>query len=449
MLELIQDHNPWWSDPAWRCSGIERNILKYMTANRDDVSVIVVKGPVCSGKTSLLMQFIGYLLDQEVEARSILYFPLDHAAVKKLMGRGYDFFQEIENYTKSFSGKVYLIFDEIQKILDSDVISMLASHVKLKLILSSSFDTPMMKNLNREFMGRTTTFYLFPFSFREYLFTQSREPEVLQKLLNLEALMRFLIIDPETTFMQLKEFSMNNPAIFQFIQSHFEEYALYGGYPQIIFRNSDQDVFDCMFSIIKTCIGSLVDHERSIPTDVRDYVQILERIAGGQLDEPNYDAGQLQTILTNAYLIFPARAFNPDREMRALMPVRFILTDHGMRNIFAGFQGLSRVMEQKQELLANLMASQMTKFLYFDEIRSKELYYMADSKRSFYRYIFCDALDNVYPIGFVSDEEIKADTDRAYSIFETGILFTTGEFRIIENNKNKVFLLPYTFLAGI
>jgi len=65
MLEAIKDQNPWWTDPSWTFEGIERNVFKFVGANKDDISVLLIKGPVCSGKTFLLKQFVHYLLKQD------------------------------------------------------------------------------------------------------------------------------------------------------------------------------------------------------------------------------------------------------------------------------------------------------------------------------------------------------------------------------------------------
>ena len=449
MLEAIKDQNPWWTDPSWTFEGVERNVFKFVGANKDDISVLLIKGPVCSGKTFLLKQFVHYLIKQNTRPESILYFNLNEKAAVELLNKGYQFVSFLKDKTKNTEGKVYLLFDEIQELPDDDVIQMLASHIRFKIIMVSSYQSDIVKKISQSLLGRTTTFYMFPFSFREYLFTKTKNPDILQKLHSLEALMRFLIIDPEDTFPQLKEFYSRNQAVFDFIEKHFLEYAVYGGYPQVIFRKAGSNVFDSVFNIIKKCLESVPKSGNRIQPDIQLYVGILERIAKEELSEPDYDAGELQSGLTNAHLIMPIRAFNPDREMRSLMPVRFVLTDHGMRNVLCGYKAIQEPVGQTIELLKNLMVTQLSKFLYFDEMKSKDLYYLFNAGHSYYRYVFCDALDNVYPIGFVPDEDLKKNIKQTESEFPYGILFTTGEFKILASRKKRVFLLPYLFLAGI
>lgn len=449
MLETIRADNPWWEDSGWDMPGVERNIFKYAMANMNDVSVLVIKGPKGAGKTFMLKKIASYLMDNRTLPESILYFDCEKKNVRDLLNDSLVFSSRLVELAKNIAGKVYLMLDEVEYIEHMEAVKNISSDMKFKIILTASFETTGMSTLTGDLIGRTTTFTLFPFSFKEFLTSRTDDNTMIQKLNNLEALMRFLFVDPEQIFQRLREFQGDNPDVFDFIKSHYDDYALYGGYPEVVFRKKDDDVFKAMFSIVKGCIESASLAGTAHLKDPRKYFDLLGAVAGHKITGPDYETGDLQSVLTRVRLLHPLHAYNPDKEMRSLMPVQFVLTDHGMQNALARGLGKDKSLKDETDIIGNLLTGQMLKFLYFDEIRNKELYYMMEAAGSFYSYVFCDTLENVYPIGIVKDKGPKKRGADGDDVFYAGFIFGGEELRSSVDKKRQVYFIPHVFLAGI
>jgi len=182
-LNLLK-YNPHWEKsfryPYPKTRGIFRSLLETIS-RRQLVEIIGLRR---TGKTTLLFQFINYLLEKKINPYSILYFTFDEEKLKLD-----DLLQIFSLQTQIDFKKeqVFIFLDEIQKLPDFQnqlkVYYDLYPH--LKFFISGSTSLFLQKKTQESLAGRIISFYLPPLSFKEYLYFKDKS-EVLEKPLVFE-----------------------------------------------------------------------------------------------------------------------------------------------------------------------------------------------------------------------------------------------------------------------
>ncbi len=126
------------------------------------------------GKTILMKQAIQHLLENGVAPKRILYFSFD--AMKKeesIIRRILTLYSRnvTQEVTDEFSGRVYMFFDEVQKIKEwgEEVKSIYDKGWNIKFFVSGSSSMNILKGSGESLLGRIKIHRVNPFSFREFL----------------------------------------------------------------------------------------------------------------------------------------------------------------------------------------------------------------------------------------------------------------------------------------
>jgi len=134
--------NSWWRDGSVKKEllGKRRNSFYEIIKFADKRQIIAIKGQRRVGKTTLMYQIIDYLLkEMKIDKFKILYFSFDEEIEE--IDRLLDFYQKdvLKNKIDKFD-KIYLFFDEIQKLKDfSKKIKILYDlNPNLKIFISGS-----------------------------------------------------------------------------------------------------------------------------------------------------------------------------------------------------------------------------------------------------------------------------------------------------------------------
>lgn len=171
LIDRLVRQNPWWRGK--KIEGVDyvykRDLYEKLERSLNDKQIISLIGLRRVGKTTLLYQLIGKLLQQKTEPKSILYFSFD-----ELLGKEPEIIEKIlELYEteilKKEPEKVYLFLDEITHVKDWQVV--LKRYYDLggmKFFISSS-SSIFLKKSKESLAGRIYEFELPPLSFREYL----------------------------------------------------------------------------------------------------------------------------------------------------------------------------------------------------------------------------------------------------------------------------------------
>lgn len=134
--------------------------------------IISIIGPRRSGKTFFMFHIIKKLLEKGVEKNRILYVNFESDL---LIGCGasdlrnmIEIFYEI--YPENKNQKVYLFLDEVQNVSDWEkLIRTIVDSENIQVFVSGSSSKLLSKEIATSLRGRTLPYYIYPFSFKEFL----------------------------------------------------------------------------------------------------------------------------------------------------------------------------------------------------------------------------------------------------------------------------------------
>lgn len=189
---------------------IERDFNYSLLDSRLILSIVGVRR---GGKTFLLYQIMQNL---QSPRENIIYINFEDEALYPLVG------DELQNllpvYFELFNPNpdytIYLLLDEIQNIpyWEKWVRRVYDTEKNIKIIITGSTSKLTGKEIATALRGRTITFNLYPFSFKEFLKTSDFK------------------FDPKTI-----AYSREKPILMK----RLNEYLKYGGFPQILFEEEE------------------------------------------------------------------------------------------------------------------------------------------------------------------------------------------------------------------
>lgn len=160
---------------------IERDLsLGKITNPKIGSTAKVIVGMRRSGKTFRLYQEILSLRKAGVEASRICYFNFDDDRLrpysKYLVSDVLEIFFEMNPHARVKGA--YLFFDEVQDVPDWDVtVRRILDTEKISLYVTGSSSRMLSDDVATEFRGRSVSYELLPYSFREYLRQHEAEPK--------------------------------------------------------------------------------------------------------------------------------------------------------------------------------------------------------------------------------------------------------------------------------
>lgn len=280
-----------------------------------DLNLIkVITGVRRCGKSTLLLQYKDYLLDNGVNETDVVYMSFESA-------EWYDIkdYRDLYNYVKSKykNKKLYLLLDEVQNVekWEKAVNSFLVD-IKCDIYVTGSNAKLLSSELTTLVAGRVYTIKMYPFSFAEYI----------------EA---------------LKD---SNKSKYEL----FDNYLKYGGMPMlidmndnerlkvnylsdikdvvlkkdIIARNKIKDVvfLDNLLRYMSTVIGTLIN-----PNTISDFM----KKNGSSLDNETVD--KYLKMIENAYFIYRVPRYELKGKQLLKTQGKYYFVDNGLKNVLAGF----------------------------------------------------------------------------------------------------------------
>jgi predicted AAA+ superfamily ATPase len=134
--------------------------------------VISIIGPRRAGKTYFIFQTIKNLLERNVEKKRILYVNFESDLLigcnTSDLRNMIEIFYEI--YPENKNKKVYLFLDEVQNIANWEkFIRGIIDSENIQVFVSGSSSKLLSKEIATSLRGRTLSYYVYPFSFKEFL----------------------------------------------------------------------------------------------------------------------------------------------------------------------------------------------------------------------------------------------------------------------------------------
>ncbi|MEK7127811.1 MAG: ATP-binding protein, partial [Patescibacteria group bacterium] len=168
MSDILYLFNPWWEHREFFTGTRRDRYLEQLSSNISNKQAILIVGSRRVGKTVLLHQLIRQLLDQKVKPETLIYLPLDHPSLggKKIL----ELVEEIRTVHGLKRGeKLYLFLDEVQfSPTWEQEAKAIIDFENIKLFISGSASTKILSK-GAFLTGRTLTFKIEPFDFKEFV----------------------------------------------------------------------------------------------------------------------------------------------------------------------------------------------------------------------------------------------------------------------------------------
>lgn len=466
---LLSLYNPWWSNPEWRNEGVTREIFKSLYASiANKPYITVLKGTRQGGKTFLIKQCITSLIQSGTDPRTIYYFLLDDPELARYIEEQPNEFGNFLKNEAENRGKLYIFFDEFQKVPHiTNLIKLFYEfEQKVKFILTGSSSLQISDKVSESLLGRTETFILHPFSFKEFLsqFIQN-QPFTFPPDECTDQLCKFLL-ESKSHFNDLNDFYSRFQFAFEnFRNPYLSRYLLTGGYPQAAMVSTIEEAFlrikEIKQTFIEKDIISLLRVEK-----LREFDKLLSVLALQTGNPLNYH--DLQTtvgihyqnlmsffnILESTYLWFllPVFASNKITSIKKRPKAYFI--DVGLRNFLASTFDQNQMMKEKGVIAENFVFSQLVKFNVQHLKGLGKLYFWRSPDGNELDFIL-EHGKNLIPIEVKFQTTGQLKINRGLQIFlkkegiDFAIVFTDNTFELRKFNGISIYLIPLVMLAGI
>lgn len=298
---------------------LEGTILKYL----DTPEIIAIVGPRQSGKTTILNKIFSSL-------EKAVFLSFDDKKTLNLFENDIDNFREI--YAKN---SAYLFIDEFQYaekggqklkyIFDKNK----EENRKVKIFISGSSAIDLAINAAKYLVGRVFIFNLYPLDFEEYL--QYRNEKLLP-----------LFKEGNECFKNSEKIELNGVA-HALILKHFDDYALYGGYPRAVLAESVEEKKEVLKNIYNTyflrevrdVLGLIDDYKlekliRALALQIGNLIDYGEL---GVLSEYSYPTlKKYLNFLEKTFICSLVRPFYTNKRIEIVKNPKVYFFDSGLRN---------------------------------------------------------------------------------------------------------------------
>ncbi|HLP47051.1 MAG TPA: ATP-binding protein, partial [Candidatus Kapabacteria bacterium] len=334
-------------------------VFKKAISYLDNDFIISISGVRRAGKSTLLKQVVNYLVtEKKIAPQNILFLNLEDPI--------FNFYKdEVINLEKIFQdflklqnpqGKIYLFLDEIQFFQDWEVFVKAKYEKKgVKIIVTGSNSRLLSTELVTLLSGRTLVINVLPFSFKETL--QAKE------------------IDTQSTVDILSQRHR--------IKSLFDEYILYGGFPQVVFEKENEIKKD----ILKNYYRNIFYNDIAPRFEIKK-IQSAEKLLYYMLSNVaapfNYNSLSKVISLTDktvkeyagyfqqSLLLFWLERFSPSVARQMGSAKKIYAVDNGLVNAIA-----FKISENLGPLLENMVAIDLLgkemPFFYFQTANKREV----------------------------------------------------------------------------
>ncbi len=355
---------------------ITRNLEETVFKNLSKKEILAIVGPRQCGKTTLLQKMHQDLVTKKKKA-IILSFE-----DKKILDL---FEQELEVFIATYiKPNDYVFIDEFQYASEGGKsLKYIYDSNTTKLIISGSSAPELTIKALKYLVGRVFVFNLMPLSFEEFL---SYKDTILHTyyLKN-----RCLIEDPKFLYKPSK----TSPNLLKRLNTLYNEYAVYGGYPRVVTSKNVEEkqmvlkniyntfflreVRDILGLIDDYKLGALVKKMGLLVGNLLDY-QDLSEVSG--LSYPTVKS--YLNFLEKTYICNQVRPFYKNRGVELVKNPKMYFCDTGLRNyIVNDFRSLTERVDSGA-LLENAFAMELMKrevpFNFWRTKKKEELDFVLD-----------------------------------------------------------------------
>lgn len=304
---------------------ITRGIYSDLLTHSKKKQVTVITGMRRVGKSTA----VKYIL-QQIEHNNYLYLDCERIEIRVLFnGSNYeDIKNELELMGLNLSKPSIIALDEIQLVENlPSVIKYLYDTYDIKFIVTGSSSYYMKNQFSESLAGRKRIFEMYPLSFKEFL--QFKNVTV-----------------ADYSKYAWKSF---DKAWYNKFKDYYQEYIRFGGFPEVVLEDNEQDKIELLKDIINSYIELDVKllSDYSISEDLYNLVKLLASRAGNKVDYTKISritginrqkvASYIQ-LLEYTYLIYQATPFTKNIDKEISQQTKLYFADTGILNILAGEQ---------------------------------------------------------------------------------------------------------------
>ena len=140
---------------------------------------IVIVGPRRAGKTYLMYQLMSELISAGVDKKRLLYVNFESDVLEECLladlREMLNVFYEI--HPENLKSKTYLFLDELQNVRGWEKFVRSALDNNIQIVISGSSAKLLSKEIATAMRGRSLTYYIYPFSFNEFLAYNKIKPQ--------------------------------------------------------------------------------------------------------------------------------------------------------------------------------------------------------------------------------------------------------------------------------
>lgn len=279
-----------------------------------DLNLIkVITGVRRCGKSTLLLQYKDYLLENGIKDSDILYMSFESAEWYEIKD-----YKDLYNYIKSkyHNRKVYLLLDEVQNVEDWEkAVNSLLVDINCDIYITGSNAYLLSSELTTLLAGRVYTINMYPFSFSEYLQINSNSQDKYQLFNDYLKFggMPMLINMNDNERLKINYLSDIKDVVLK---------------KDIIARNKIKDVvfLDNLLRYMSTVIGTLKN-----PSSISDFM----KKNGSNIDNETVD--KYLKMIENAYFIYRIPRYELKGKQLLKTQGKYYFVDNGLKNVLAGF----------------------------------------------------------------------------------------------------------------
>ena len=322
----------------------ERN-LPELTDRELDVAetdkIVTVYGSRRSGKTFYLFQRMKELMENGVEKNQLLYLNFEDTKLSDLEYRDIEEVLKLhwEIYPETSDSEMYIFLDEVQTVENWEkAVRSLHDRGFENIYLTGSSATLLSKEIATELRGRTLSYLMLPYSFREFLRQKGFPVENYPQLSSREEAR---------------------------IKNFLEEYLEWGGFPDVV-KEENENVKTQILQEYRelTLYKDLVDRHGVNNEKVLDtlFKHLYSSFSASFSPHSFYNTLKSQGIkvgketvynythyLEEAVGVFMLDKWHPSAKTRELSQKKAYLPDTGFGNLYTAFS------DKKSQLLENLV----------------------------------------------------------------------------------------------
>lgn len=298
---------------------IRDSYLKRMIDAKDTEFIKVITGVRRSGKSTLLLMFRDYLLNNGIKENNIIYINFESAKYDEIKNYK-DLYKYVES--KINDKRAYLLLDEVQNVESWEkAINSFKIDFDIDIFITGSNAYLLSSELSTLLSGRYIEIKMYPLSFKEYLVFNNYDNKDLENKFN-----EYLKYGGLPAITLIKS---NNDLVLSYLNDIYNTIVK----KDIIDRNNIKDtaLLENIIKYLSNNIGSPIS-----TTKISDYLNSNKIV-----DKSNHQTiDNYLNMLEKSFIMY--KADRTDIKNKSLLKTlgKYYISDTGIRNIILGFRNI-------------------------------------------------------------------------------------------------------------